>query len=282
MYSIQIFSNPQFGEIRTAIDKNGEPLFCLADVCRALGLANPSYVKGRLTPKGVQLIDLQTLRSNEGVIIKELGNTTANFINEPNLYKCIFQSRKAEAEKFQDWVCEEVLPSIRKHGAYATPQTIDGMLADPDNAIKLFQSLKEERQLRLTAENKVAKLQPLADFATAAFSSDTLISISQAAKILKLGFGRNTLFKKLREKGVFFTNRNEPKQKYVDAKYFNLVEGKPIPRSDGSILIPVTVYCTQKGLAYINHLFGGKQPAPQIAKIEANIQPATASKQKHA
>ena len=58
------------------------------------------------------------------------------YINEANLYKCIFQSRKPEAEKFQDWVYEEVLPSIRKHGVYATPQTIDNLLADPDNAIK--------------------------------------------------------------------------------------------------------------------------------------------------
>ena len=190
------------------------------------------------------------------------------FINEPNLYRCIFQSRKKEAELFQNWAVEEVLPSIRKHGVYATQQTIDSMLADPDNAIKVFQTLKEERQLRVAAENKVAKLQPLADFATAAFSSDTLISISQAAKILKLGFGRNTLFKKLRDAGVFFANRNEPKQRFVDAKYFNLVEGKPIPRSDGSILIPVTVYCTQKGLAYINRLFGGNSSNNSIAVIK--------------
>lgn len=258
MDNIQIFSNPQFGEIRTAVSKSGEPLFCLADVCRALDLTNPTVTKSRLRADG-----LSTTK-----VIDTLGRQQpATFINEPNLYKCIFQSRKAEAEKFQDWVCEEVLPSIRKHGVYATPQTIDGMLADPDNAIKLFQSLKEERQLRMAAENKVNKLQPLADFANTAFRSDTLISISQAAKILKLGFGRNTLFKKLREKGVFFTAKNEPKQKFIDAKYFELVEGKPIPRSDGSTFIPVTVYCTQKGLAYINHLFGGTRPTPQIAKI---------------
>lgn len=143
-------------------------------------------------------------------------------------------------------------------------------LSRKELAMMVVQAEEEKERLAAANEQKdkaIAKLQPLADFATAAFSSDTLISISQAAKILKLGFGRNTLFKKLRERGVFFTNRNEPKQKYVDAKYFNLVEGKPIPRSDGSILIPVTAYCTQKGLAYINHLFGGKRTTPQLAKI---------------
>lgn len=130
---------------------------------------------------------------------------------------------------------------------------------------------EEAEKFKALAEHKdgvIARLKPKADFADVAFTSDTLISISQAAKILKLPFGRNTLFKKLRESGIFFRNRNEPKQKYVDAKYFNLVEGNPISRSDGSIMIPVTVYCTQKGLAYINHRFGNANSnLPQLAKI---------------
>lgn len=152
----------------------------------------------------------------------------------------------------------EELETEKANGGFKVPQSYSEALA-----------LAAEQQKQIEQKDKtIAKLQPKADFADAAFSSDTLISISQAAKILRLGFGRNTLFKKLREKGVFFTNRNEPKQKYVDAKYFNLVEGKPIPRSNGSILIPVTVYCTQKGLAYINHLFGsGKRAALQIATV---------------
>lgn len=117
-------------------------------------------------------------------------------------------------------------------------------------------------------DKTIAKLQPKADFADAAFSSDTLISMSQAAKILKLPFGRNTLFKKLKEDGIFFKNKNEPLQRYVDAKYFQLVEGKPIDTSKG-VLIPVMVYCTQKGLAYINLKYGNKDnKIPQLAKIK--------------
>lgn len=129
--NIQIFKNESFGEIRVA-GTSEEPLFCLADVCKSLDLRNPSQVKNRLNTKGLQVLDLQALYKNEGVIINELGNTKATFINEGNLYRCIFQSRKPDADVFQNWICDEVIPSIRKHGIYATDVTIEKLLADPD------------------------------------------------------------------------------------------------------------------------------------------------------
>ena len=265
MPDIQIFSNPQFGEVRVYITDNDKPMFCLSDICKVLELKNTSDVKSRLLPKGVATADTLTPG----------GVQSMTYVSEANLYKCIFQSRKAEAEKFQDWVYDEVLPSIRKHGAYATPQTIDSIIADPANGIKLLQALQEEREAKQLAQSQVAerdrtisKLQPLADFAQTAFTSDTLVSISQAAKILRLPFGRNTLFKKLRESGIFFKGKNEPKQKYCDADYFRVVERSPIETSKG-LMIPVTVYCTQKGLAYINLKFGKNQNnIPQLAKIK--------------
>lgn len=131
------------------------------------------------------------------------------------------------------------------------------------------QAERIEKQERLIEhkDGVIGKLQPLADFAKTAFTSDTLVSISQAAKILRLPFGRNTLFKKLRESGIFFKSKNEPKQKYCDADYFRVVERSPIETSNG-LMIPVTVYCTQKGLAYINLKFGNNQNnIPQLAKI---------------
>ena len=261
---IQIFRNEKFGEVRITMNEREEPMFCLADVCKALEISNVGNVKQRLSEKGVRNMDTLTAG----------GVQSMTYINEANLYKCIFQSRKPEAEKFQDWVYEEVLPSIRKHGAYATPQTIDSIIADPANGIKLLQALQEEREAKQLAQSQVAerdrtigRLQPLADFAKTAFTSDTLVSISQAAKILKLPFGRNTLFKKLRESGIFFSGKNEPKQKYINADYFRMTEGNPIETSKG-LMIPVTVYCTQKGLAYINLKFGSNQNnIPQLAKI---------------
>jgi len=116
MNELQIFRNDNFGEIRVT-EVNGEPYFCLVDICRALELTNPSAVRQRLYPNGLQLIDTHALNNNEG------GNSMTNFINEPNLYKCIFQSRKPDAEKFQDWVFTEVLPSIRKTGSFSMPKT---------------------------------------------------------------------------------------------------------------------------------------------------------------
>ena len=115
-------------------------------------------------------------------------------------------------------------------------------------------------------EQQNSKLQPKADFADKAFAMEGKCDIGQAAKILGLPFGRNTLFKKLREAGVFFANRNEPKQKYIDAGYFEMKE-KPIPRDNHPGFVVMVVLCTQKGLAYINYLFGGKRSDGKLMKI---------------
>ncbi len=256
MANIQIFNNPQFGEVRVATTENGEPLFCLADVAKALGYSRPADAVSNHC-KGVVVLPTPT---NGGI-------QQIKFGKEGDVYRLVMKSKLPEAGIFQDWVCDDVLPSIRKHGAYMTQDVIERTLQDPDYLIQLATTLKEEKQKRIEAENKATKLQPLADFAKRAFTSDTLVSISQAAKILKLPFGRNTLFRKLRESGIFFKNKNEPKQKYCDADYFRVVERSPIETSDG-LMIPITVYCTQKGLAYINLKFGNKQNnVPQLAKI---------------
>lgn len=109
---LQIFKNEQFGEVRTATINN-QVYFNLNDCCQILDLSNPRKMIERLNKDGVTTSD----------IIDSLGRTQqANFINEANFYKLVFQSRKPEAEKFADWVTSEVLPSIRKHGAYMTDQ----------------------------------------------------------------------------------------------------------------------------------------------------------------
>lgn len=144
---IEIFRNEQFGDIRVA-GTSDYPMFCLADVCKSLNLSNYRMVKDRLNLKGVSNIDTPTNGGLQSMI----------FINESNLYKVIFQSRKEEAEKFQDWVCGEVLPSIRKRGMYATEDTIDKILSDPDFGIKLLTELKDERQKRIESERKNAIL----------------------------------------------------------------------------------------------------------------------------
>ncbi|XHX28092.1 phage antirepressor KilAC domain-containing protein [Streptococcus dysgalactiae subsp. equisimilis] len=179
---LQIFKNEQFGEVRTA-DINGEPFFNLNDCCKILELSNPRKTLERLNPKGVTTSD--TLTNG--------GTQQANFINESNFYKLVFQSRKPEAEKFADWVTSEVLPSIRKHGAYMTEQTLEQALTSPDFLIRLANELKEEkersRQLEaeksiLSVENMVMK--PKADYFDDLVDRNLLTSFRETAKQLKV------------------------------------------------------------------------------------------------
>ena len=112
MNDLQIFNNEEFGEVRTAV-VNDEPMFCLADICRVLEIKNVSDCKSRLRQKGIVTTDTLTNGGKQKMI----------FIDESNLYKTIFQSRKESAERFTEWVTSEVLPSIRKTGSYSKPLT---------------------------------------------------------------------------------------------------------------------------------------------------------------
>lgn len=149
MRDVRIFENSEFGEIRT-VTVDEEPMFCLADVCRALGIGNVSQLKTRLKEEGIitNEVGVQTGVKADGT--PAIQKVKMNFINESNLYKAIFQSRKENAEKFTEWVTSEVLPSIRKNGMYATENTIDKILDNPDFGIELLTKLKQER-----AEKKV-------------------------------------------------------------------------------------------------------------------------------
>lgn len=150
MNEIKVFDNAEFGEVRTTMIGNS-PMFCLADVCKILEIKNVSDCKSRLKADGV----------GSSEVTDSLGRKqVATFVNESNLYKVIFQSRKESAERFTDWVTSEVLPSIRKHGMYA----VDELIANPELAIKAFTALKEERERNkvLQAENE-SKQKKIAD-----------------------------------------------------------------------------------------------------------------------
>ena len=263
MEEIKIFNSPQFGEIRTT-GTSENPLFCLSDVCSVLGLRQGD-VKQRLD-KGV--VSTQPLETAGGI-------QQANFVNEDGLYDVILDSRKPQAKAFRKWVTSEVLPAIRKTGGYIATKTDDTPEEIMARALTIAQATlekREERLKQLEADNqqkdaKIAKLQPKADFADAAFITDDKVDIGMAAKILKLGFGRNTLFQKLRQVGVFFSNRNEPKQRFVNAGYFEMKE-KFIERNSHPGFVVTKILVTQKGLAYINHLFGGNPSDGKIAAIE--------------
>ena len=162
---IEIFNNTQLGNIRVQKDEDGEPLFCLADVCRALEIDNASQVKQQVCDEfRIPILKI-------GIVSRPNGSSIqATFITEQQLYFVMSSSRKPNAKPFRMWVNTEVLPSIRKHGMYATPATIEEMLNDPDTMIATLVKLKEERAARIKAEEAKAIAEKKAEDLTEAFS----------------------------------------------------------------------------------------------------------------
>lgn len=256
MNDLEVF-NFNDNEVRTKIINN-EPYFALTDVCKILGLDQPSRVKARLKESGVTT---SKVSDNSGFGASR--TYEMNFIDEPNLYKCIFQSRKAEAEKFQDWVTTEVLPKIRKHGMYAT----DELLESPDLLIQVAQKLKEEKEARRIAEEQaeqrrllLEEQKPKVVFADAVATSQTSILIRDLAKLLKqngVDIGEKRVFRWLRENGYLIKqskNGNTPTQKAMDQGLFEVKETS-ITHGNGIITTHFTSKVTGKGQIYfINKL----------------------------
>lgn len=233
---------------------NGQVLFNPYHVGKCLELADSSVrdlLRKMNTRQVIKLKNSDVGDSN----IRKLNNAGENFLTESGVYKLIFKSKKKEAEKFQDWVTDEVLPSIRKHGMYAADELLD----NPDLLIQVATKLKEERELnrRLQEENEeknklIEKQKPKAEFYDEIIDSTTVIGMKEVADILNAkGYGRNNLFKFLRENGIL-NRKNEPYRKYIDQGLFEIKESKYIV--DGEVKIKTTTYVTQKGLDYIRKL----------------------------
>nr|DAY81272.1 MAG TPA: repressor domain protein [Caudoviricetes sp.] len=254
---VKVYEHPLFGKVRMFV-QDGKTWFCGTDIATSLGYSNTrKAILDHCKSQGVTIRDTPT---NSGV-------QQMKFISEGNVYRLTAKSQMPKADDFESWIFDEIVPSVVNTGSYSVqPQTPQTYL----EALKALVSSEEEKQ-RLAQEKKQleeknAKLQPKADFADAAFATDDKVDIGMSAKILKLGFGRNTLFDKLRKAGVFFANRNEPKQRFIDAGYFEMKE-KFIERNNHPGFVVTKVLVTQKGLAYLNHLFGGKPSDGKLARI---------------
>lgn len=250
MNELQIFKNNDFGEVRTKVINN-EPYFSLNDVCRILEINNPSQAKTRLNKDGVI--------SNE--VIDSMGRTQqANFINESNLYKLIFQSRKTEAEKFADWVTSEVLPTIRKHGAYMSSEVIEKTLSDPDYLIRLATNLKEEKAKRALAEAQIERDKPKVLFANSCEVAENSILIGEFAKRLKqngYNIGQNKLFEWLRQHDYLCKSgerKNLPTQYSMERGLFE-VKTRIMSNPNGSVRTTSTTKVTGKGQIYFTNKF---------------------------
>lgn len=225
-------------------------LLTLSDVCKALELTQPSKVKERLNEKGVNTIPTLTAGGIQNLL----------YINESNLYKTIFQSRKDSAEKFTDWVTTEVLPSIRKHGVYA----VDELLNNPELAIKAFTALKEERAKNKTLQKENDRMRPKEVFADAVATSHTSILIGDLAKLLKqngVDIGQKRLFIWMRDNGYLIKRKgsdwNMPTQKSMELGLFEVKEST-INNPDGSVRINKTTKVTGKGQQYFINKFLGE------------------------
>lgn len=246
MNNIQIFNNEQFGEIR-ALEINGAPYFVGNDVATALGYDKPRNAVARYVDKDDAL--------KRGVI-DDLGRSQdTTVISESGMYALVFGSKLSTAKAFKRWVTAEVLPSIRKTGGYMAAKESDTPEMIMARAVLVANdTIARQKQQLEQAHKQVAMLTPKAELMDKVLDTDQKIDVGQAAKILNLPFGRNTLFLKLRQRGIFFCNRNEPKQEYINRGYFELKE-KLIDRNNHESFTVIKVLVTQKGLDFIARLF---------------------------
>lgn len=234
-------------EVRTVTIDN-DPYFSNADVCKILDINNPSQALKRLKQDGVI--------TNE--VIDGLGRKQdMKFVSESNLYKLIFQSKKKEAEAFTDWVTSEVLPAIRKHGLYA----IDDLLENPDMAIAALQKLKEERQLRLKAQEEVAQknqiiqeLQPKATYYDLVLQNKSLVAISVIAK--DYGMSAKKLNKILHELKIQF---KKGKTWLLYQKYAGKGYTQSKTHTIDADYSKMHTYWTQKGRLFLYDLLKNKK-----------------------
>ena len=247
MNDLQIFKSDQFGEIRTLEDENGKVLFCGSDIARALGYTNPKKaITDHCKEDGVTFCSL----------IDNLGREQqAKFINEGNVYRLITHSKLPAAQQFESWVFDEVLPTIRRHGAYMNDSTLEQALTSPDFLIQLATKLKEEKAKRIELETKIEQDKPKVLFAQAVETAKTSILVGDLAKILKqngVETGQKRLFEQLRQDGYLIKDgqsRNMPTQRAMEMGLFEVKEST-VSNPDGSIRVTKTTKVTGRGQGY--------------------------------
>lgn len=241
MEELQIFNNEEFGEIRT-VTKNNKTYFAGSDVASALGYAIP-HKAVQTHCKGVLKWNIPTKSGNQDVL----------FIPEGDVYRLIMRSKLPAAEKFESWVMDEVIPSIRKNGGYIANQenmTPEQIVA---NALIVAQNIISQK------DKQIEEMQPKADFFDAVADSKTAISMNEVSKVLGIkGLGRNNLFEFLRDNAIL-DRWNVPYQKYIDCGWFRVIEQKYTKNGEEHISIKTLVY--QKGVEAIRRKIEAQRSA---------------------
>lgn len=256
MNDMKIFENSEFGAVRV-VDVNGEPWFVARDVASALG-----YVD---TTQAIRM-HCEKAKDFRGVEMTATA-TPMKIIPEEDVYALIFGSRLESAKQFRRWICDEVLPTIRKHGGYLTPAKLEEALTDPDTIIRLATNLKAEREKRQALEAQAAADRPKVVFAESIEVAKTSILVGEMAKLIKQAtgcdMGQNRFFEWLRANGYLHKGgsaRNMPTQRCIDAGWMEIKEGTRIG-SSGECHITRTPKVTGKSQIYFVNLFREKKAA---------------------
>lgn len=249
MNELQIFSSDEFGQIRTA-EINGKPYFVASDVATALGYATPRDAIARHC-KGVVKRDTPTSG----------GTQELSYINEGDVYRLIMRSKLPAAEKFESWVMDEVLPSIRKNGGYIAGQET---LSDEELLSKALmvaqKKIDEKNELIAMQDSRIQEMRPKEIFADAVSTSHTSILIGDLAKLIcqnGVQIGQKRLFGWLRENGYLVksgSSRNMPMQRYIEQGLFEIKESS-VQNPDGSVRTTRTTKVTGKGQVYFVNKF---------------------------
>lgn len=257
MNELQIFENKEFGKIRT-VEINNEPYFVGKDVADILGYTNaPKAIRDHVDTEDKTVNESFTVNGTKGILI-----------NESGLYSLILSSKLPTAKKFKRWVTSEVLPSIRKHGMYAT----DELIANPDIAIAAFQALKEEREQRQLLQfecNKqkqiIGELKPKADYTDIILQSKSLVTVTQIAK--DYGMSGTAMNEMLHRYGIQYKQSG---QWLLHSKYhnngFTHSETVTITHSDGRAGTVMNTKWTQKGRLFIYNLLKSYGILPVIER----------------
>ena len=252
MNGLAIFENSEFGKIRT-IEENGNVLFCGSDVAKVLGYRRPN--------DALSLHCRYTVKHSIPHPQNPDKRIEMTFVPEGDVYRLIVHSKLPSAERFEKWVFDEVIPSIRKHGAYMTPEKIEEVLLNPDTIIRLAQEIKAEQEARRKLEAEAEVNRPKALFADSVSSSSDTILVREMAKILRqngVKVGQNRLYQWLRENGYLIRQRgddyNMPTQYSLEHELMTVKESTFTP-ADGEPKIWRTAKITGKGQLYFVNKF---------------------------
>lgn len=248
MNELQIFNNPEFGEVRTIV-KNDEVWFIGKDVAEALKYSNTN----KAIKDHVDEEDKQFFRGNETLGLKSTNNYGAIFINESGLFSLALSSKLPKAKKFKRWITKEVIPSIRKHGGYLTPAKIEEVLSNPDTIIKLATELKKLKTENQIQAQQIAEFKPIKEYVDIILQSTDTVTITQiaadyglSAKKLNKILNEEKVQHKVNDQWILYSNMMN--------KGYTKSETMDITRSDGRVEVKMYTRWTQKGRLKIHEI----------------------------